>query len=195
MKWMNWMNNCCIKTYSHSNSSISSSDKSLSSLVRSWIFSLEDPSFKSFSKSGFNICSNISFSPSNAKRCSPHAHVAMIEDPVELIKSTIHPFVGVNNSIRSWKKRSDFWCDPPPPSILMCPPLSSVLALISCTNIKPMRKETRFPCNALVRNQNLSKTPTHKQIMNQILYDNLIHVMEKIKRIVKIGCTCIIRVL
>ena len=41
MKWMNWINNYCIKTYSHSNSSISSSDRSSSSLVRSWIISLD----------------------------------------------------------------------------------------------------------------------------------------------------------
>ena len=112
MKWMNWMNNYCIKTYSLSNSSISSSERSSSSLVRSWIFSLDDPSFKSFSKSGFNMCSNMSLSPSNARRCLPHARVARIEDPVEHVKSTTRPFVGVNNSIRSWKKRGDFWYGP-----------------------------------------------------------------------------------
>ena len=112
MKWMNWMNNYCIKTYSLSNSSISSSERSSSSLVRSWIFSLDDPSFKSFSKSGFNMCSNMSLSPSNARRCLPHSRVAKIEDPVEHVKSTTRPFVGVNNSIKSWKKRGDFWYGP-----------------------------------------------------------------------------------
>ena len=112
MKQMNWMNNYCIKTYSHSKSSISSSERSSSSLLRSWIFSLEDPSFKAFSKSGFKMCSNMSLSPSNTRRCLPHARVTRIEAPMEHVKSTMRPFDGVKNSIRSWKKRRDFLYGP-----------------------------------------------------------------------------------
>jgi hypothetical protein len=114
IKQMNWMNNHCIKTYSHSNSSISSSERSSSSLVRSWIFSLDDPSFKTFYKSGFKMCSNMSLSPSNARRCLSHARVVIIEPPMEHVKSTTRPFDGVNNSIRSCKKRGNFLYGPPP---------------------------------------------------------------------------------
>ena len=46
----------------------------------------------------------------------------------------------------------------------------------------PTWKETRFPCNALVRNQNILKIPTHKNIMSQIVNDNLAHVMKKLNK-------------
>jgi hypothetical protein len=108
MKPMNSMNNHCNKTYSHSNSSISSSERSSSSLVRFLTLSLYDPSFKTFFKSGFKMCSNMSLSPSNARRCLPHARVAMIEATVEHVKSTTRPFDGVNNSIRSCKNAAIF---------------------------------------------------------------------------------------
>ena len=109
---MNWMNNYCIKTYSHSNSSIISSDMSSSSLARSWIFSLDDSSFKSFSKSGFNMWSNMSLSPSNARKYMPHVRVAKIEHHVEHVNSTTRPFVGINKSIMYWKKCRNFLYGP-----------------------------------------------------------------------------------
>lgn len=42
----------------------------------------------------------MSLSPLNAKRCLPHARVAMIEAPVEYVKSITRSFVGVKKSLR-----------------------------------------------------------------------------------------------
>ena len=88
---MNWINNYCIKTYSHTNSNISSFDRSSSSHVRSWM----TPRLEPFPKV-VSIC---------AQTC--HYHTWMQKDVCHM-------------RIRSWKKhrnflygplqgRSDFW--------------------------------------------------------------------------------------